>query len=505
MIVKIIISVFLLNCICFFSVHSHPWRKAVAGDTRPVGMAVADTPPSPAVGHTARWAWTLAPPTTPRPQQPRMMPNPAAREPLPALHLLPKPRHRSNICTFSAGTLNVAGSLCATAGRQRGAVGGASVSSLFAEKNKRQIIIWLIFKLCLKKRPFVLTRQGVDESDKIVASPTFGFSGNISSFFFFFLWPFFLRDSSLSPNFFSGWSETRFFCFDLESFFLVLLRLGQLTELNADHPINPCSRGGLPFQTSNRTKVVWTFTATDVSIHRTPVKGKKNNKIIKTTNFTKINSCFGWITGGQNILATKWYRQTGTDPSAWAPLVHFALFGWFDLLLLAASTPFGSPSIWSSFPSYGHQVAVLLLLMPNCPLPPSLSPVTSLSSCWVFSKASSSCHSVCYKSCVSSLLRTRRGFSCWNALKWWKFYYLWTSSCPHSLGYYSLKSLWIMRRKKAVESFFLFLVLPGLATTPPQKRHPSRCEVTLVGSSYPPRISFHFFFFFGLDWMLILA
>lgn len=191
-------------------------------------------------------------------------------------------------------------------------------------------------------------------------------------FFFFFLWPFFLRDSSLSPNFFSGWSETRFFCFDLESFFLVLLRLGQLTELNADHPINPCSRGGLPFQTSNRTKVVWTFTATDVSIHRTPVKGKKNNKIIKTTNFTKINSCFGWITGGQNILATKWYRQTGTDPSAWAPLVHFALFGWFDLLLLAASTPFGSPSIWSSFPSYGHQVAVLLLLMPNCPLPPSL-------------------------------------------------------------------------------------------------------------------------------------
>lgn len=92
----------LISTLVIFA-SSRLWRKDAAEDTHPAGTVAAGTHLSPPVGPTARRAPAPAPPPPPRASQPRMMPNPPAREP-PPLTPHQMPRHWNNSTNAPANT-----------------------------------------------------------------------------------------------------------------------------------------------------------------------------------------------------------------------------------------------------------------------------------------------------------------------------------------------------------------------------------------------------------------
>lgn len=242
-------------------------------------------------------------------------------------------------------------------------------------------------------------------------------------------------------------------------------------------------------------------------------KNNKNKQLQKKKERIHIfDLCYGWTTGARNIEATKWYRQTGTNPSAWAPLVHIALFGWFDFLLTAAAA-FNSPSIWASFPSSGHQVAVLFPLLPNCPAPPSHFPsyhLTSILSSFfrsVFQLSLCLLQVLCFLPVAyTSWLLVLKCVEMVDVLLPMNLFLAHLPDC------YPLISSSIRRREKrwrVSSCFWCFLVYSSPADELlPLIWHPSLCQVTLVAiwalvihHNYLMMWWFFFlFFFFGLDW-----
>lgn len=181
----------------FTSGSSPPWRKEAAEDTLPAGTAVADTPRSPPAAPTARRAQALAPPPPPRAPQPRMMPNPPARKPPPLLLTPPlTPRHWSNVtgslCQHGTTLNNVCESLVLVSAPLEEGRGFCFSRTAFVWENKEDKLLYGLFLSFAKKknkkqkRPFVFTRQGMDESEVWSLSATAMDGLAMSSFFFLF-------------------------------------------------------------------------------------------------------------------------------------------------------------------------------------------------------------------------------------------------------------------------------------------------------------------------------
>lgn len=124
----------------------------------------------------------------------------------------------------------------------------------------------------------------------------------------FFLSPHFQRDSSLSPQFLLAEKKLAS-SFQSQSFFVSchVLRLGRQTELNADHPKKPRSRGACRFRHWNGPK--WfeplrqkTFPSTGPRWRTKEQKNNKNKQLLKKKRKKYIfDLCYGWTTEAQSI------------------------------------------------------------------------------------------------------------------------------------------------------------------------------------------------------------
>lgn len=113
--------------------------------------------------------------------------------------------------------------------------------------------------------------------------------------------------------------------------------------------------------------------------------------------------------------------------------------------------------------------------------PPTSAPITS---CRAFSEASSSCHSVCYKSCVSFLFAYTSWLLVLKCVEMEEVLLPTNLLLPHLPYSYSLTSSSIRRRKKrwrVSSCFWCFLVYSSTADELYSPIwHPSLCQVTLV-------------------------
>lgn len=250
------------------------------------------------------------------------------------------------------------------------------------------------------------------------------------------------------------------------------------------------ARGDLPLQTANRTKVGWTFTATDISIHRTLGKGEKNKQ--KTNNKKRnIRIWFVlWLDNGSGkypsnqMIQTDWYQFLSLGRISARCLI------WMVWLPPHMQPPPWTPLNWVSFPAGATRWRRCFCRCCQTVLrSPGLLPLTSPSHLTSvlsgFPEPSSRRHSVtslvflpCCVHVVASCAKMR----------WTGGSFIASEPRPPSLAVPPLPHLHSPKKKKKKQtnlrwrvSSWCFLVYSSLAKElHPSVWHPSCCQVTLA-------------------------